>query len=66
MPFEFENWAVIALGGIPNKVQVGDMGVDGRIGAAYSLTIAQPFKAGICRPQTSKVPSGTKEPFCRP
>jgi len=25
------NWAVIALGGIPNKVQVGDMGVDGRI-----------------------------------
>jgi hypothetical protein len=31
MPFEFENRAVIALGGIPNKVQVGDMGVDGRI-----------------------------------
>ena len=30
-PFEFENWAVMALGGIPNKVQVGDMGVDGRI-----------------------------------
>lgn len=28
---EFENWAVIALGGIPNKVQVGDMGIDGRI-----------------------------------
>ncbi len=26
---EFENWAVISLGGIPNKVQVGDMGVDG-------------------------------------
>jgi hypothetical protein len=25
-PFEFENWDVIALGGIPNKVQVGDMG----------------------------------------
>ena len=30
-PFEFENWAIIALGGIPNKVQVGDMGIDGRI-----------------------------------
>jgi len=26
-PFEFENWAVIALGGIPNKMQVGDMGI---------------------------------------
>lgn len=30
-PFEFENWAIIALGGIPNKAQVGDMGIDGRI-----------------------------------
>jgi site-specific DNA-methyltransferase (adenine-specific) len=30
-PFEFENWAVIALGGIKNTVQVGDMGIDGRI-----------------------------------
>jgi len=30
-PFEFENWAVIAVGGIPNKAQVGDMGIDGRI-----------------------------------
>lgn len=29
--FEFENWAVIALGGIPNKAKVGDMGIDGRI-----------------------------------
>jgi DNA modification methylase len=30
-PFEFENWAVIAVGGTPNRVQVGDMGIDGRI-----------------------------------
>jgi DNA modification methylase len=29
--FEFENWAVIALGGTPNKAQVGDMGLDGKI-----------------------------------
>jgi len=29
--FEFENWAVVALGGIPNKVQIGDLGIDGRI-----------------------------------
>jgi len=26
-PFEFENWAVIALGGIPKNAQAGDMGV---------------------------------------
>lgn len=30
-PFEFENWAVIAIGGVPNAAQVGDMGIDGRI-----------------------------------
>ena len=30
-PFEFENWAVIAIGGIPNKAQTGDGGIDGRI-----------------------------------
>jgi Restriction endonuclease len=41
-PFEFENWAVIALGGIPNKAQVGDMGIDGRI---YPVS-AMPAKDG--------------------
>jgi hypothetical protein len=29
--FEFENWAVVALGGIPNRVKVGDLGIDGRL-----------------------------------
>lgn len=29
--FEFENWAIVALGGIPNKVKVGDYGIDGRL-----------------------------------
>ena len=41
-PFEFENWAVIALGGIPNRAQVGDMGIDGRI---YPVS-AMPRKSG--------------------
>lgn len=36
-PFEFENWAVIALGGVQNVVQVGDMGIDGRIYPASAL-----------------------------
>ncbi|HZU33470.1 MAG TPA: DNA methyltransferase [Candidatus Angelobacter sp.] len=30
-PFEFENWAVIAISGTPNKAKVGDMGIDGRL-----------------------------------
>jgi DNA modification methylase len=42
-PFEFENWAVIALGGIANKVQVGDMGLDGRI---YPVSVVPTVKAG--------------------
>jgi hypothetical protein len=29
--FEFQNWACIALGGIPNKVKVGDYGIDGKL-----------------------------------
>lgn len=29
-PFEFQNWAVVALGGIPNKRKTGDKGIDGR------------------------------------
>jgi site-specific DNA-methyltransferase (adenine-specific) len=40
-PFEFENWAVIALGGIKNKVQVGDMGIDGKIYPAHSTPAAK-------------------------
>ncbi len=41
-PFEFENWAVIALGGTTNKAQVGDMGIDGKL---YPVS-AIPEKSG--------------------
>jgi DNA modification methylase len=45
-PFEFENWAVIALGGIPNKAQVGDMGIDGRIYPVSSMPTRSGKSAG--------------------
>jgi hypothetical protein len=45
-PFEFENWAVIALGGIPNKVQVGDMGIDGRIFPVSASATPRPKQDG--------------------
>jgi hypothetical protein len=45
-PFEFENWAVIALGGIPNKVQVGDMGIDGCIFPVSSSATPRKKQAG--------------------
>lgn len=41
-PFEFQNWAVVALGGIPNRVKVGDYGIDGRL---YLADIAKEEKA---------------------
>jgi hypothetical protein len=41
---KLENWAVIALGGIPNKTQVGDMGIDGRI---YPVSAAPKKREGV-------------------
>lgn len=41
-PFEFENWAVIALGGIGNKVQTGDMGLDGRLYPLSAIPATKP------------------------
>jgi hypothetical protein len=60
----FENWAVIALGGIPNKVQVGDMGVDGRIFPVFDNSPA--IYGWVHGLESSQVPSGMKEMFCRP
>ena len=48
-PFEFENWAVIPLGGVPNATQVGDMGIDGRICPASAL----PVKKKMAKAQLS-------------
>jgi hypothetical protein len=59
---EFENWAVIALGGIPNKVQVGNMG--SRI---FPVSDNSPAIYGwVHGSATSPVLSGTKEIVCRP
>lgn len=46
-PFEFENWAVIALGGIKNKAQVGDMGIDGRIYPTHSMPVTKADHLGF-------------------
>ena len=54
-PFEFENRAVIALGGIPNKVQVGDMGVDGRIFPVFDNSPAIYGWGACARPPSSPV-----------
>ena len=58
-PFEFENWAVIALGGIPNKAQVGDMGIDGRIFPVGS----KPYDAETKTGQTASMFAGDWYPI---
>ena len=63
-PFEFENWAVIALGGIPKKVQVGDMGVGSRIFPVFDNSPA--ICGWVHGSESSLVPLGTKEFVCRP
>ncbi|MBE2228235.1 MAG: restriction endonuclease [Ignavibacteria bacterium] len=43
-PFEFQNWAVIALGGIPNQIKVGDYGIDGKL---YPVEIEKGKQEGL-------------------
>ena len=45
-PFEFENWAVIAIGGVPNKAKVGDHGIDGRIYPVSAMPARRGASAG--------------------
>ena len=40
-PFEFQNWAINALGGIPSAKKVGDMGIDGYIYPAEDVSFAK-------------------------
>jgi DNA modification methylase len=41
--FEFQNWACIALGGIPNKRKSGDFGIDGKL---YPVELEKKKHAG--------------------
>src|SRR5208282_2269437 len=61
------------LSPLPKRLKSHPMGEEqSPVGAAYSLTIAQPFKAGIHRAQSSKSRQGRKvlahghHIFCRP
>ena len=37
-PFEFQNWAINALGGMPSRVKSRDMGIDGRLYPVEDIT----------------------------
>ncbi len=49
-PFEFENWAINALGGTKNLAQVGDMGIDGRIFPVSAAPTGARQKSGETAP----------------
>ena len=36
--FEFQNWVINALGGVPNKIKVRDMGIDGKLYPIEDIT----------------------------
>jgi DNA modification methylase len=42
--FEFQNWAVNALGGIASKMKSRDMGIDGKL---YPIELQKPKKEGL-------------------
>jgi DNA modification methylase len=42
--FEFQNWACIALGGIPNRRKSGDFGIDGKLYAIQNEKQKKPGK----------------------
>jgi len=50
-PFEFENWAVIALGGMKKKTQVGDKGIDGRIFPVSAMSNVREAGSDEFRPE---------------
>lgn len=58
-------WAVIALGGIPNKAQVGDMGIDGRIfpvaATPRRARRPAPLESGAAVQSGAGVPAGQAE-----
>lgn len=61
LPFEFEHWAVVALGGIKNKTQVGDKGIDGRIFPVTALNSAPVVKASELQSEERFYPLQVKQ-----
>jgi len=45
-PFEFENWIIFQFGGIANKKQVGDFGMDGHMRDGTPIQVKRSSKIG--------------------
>ena len=60
-PFEFENWAVIAIGGIRNRMRGRDQGIDGRLFPVSALDSVQRPKSDELDLQEKFVPIQVKQ-----
>ncbi|NQS98620.1 MAG: site-specific DNA-methyltransferase [candidate division Zixibacteria bacterium] len=60
-PFEFQNWAINALGGIPSAKKVGDMGIDGYIYPAEDVSMAKNEGSDLFGELDKRIPVQVKQ-----
>ena len=64
-PFEFQNWAVNALGGIPSASKVGDMGIDGYIYPVEDVEMKKEEGKDLFGELDRRIPVQVKQHRCR-
>jgi len=60
-PFEFQNWAVNALGGVPSAKKVGDMGIDGYIYPVEEVAIEKKEGMDLFGEMDKRIPVQVKQ-----
>jgi hypothetical protein len=60
-PFEFQNWAINALGGVPSAKKVGDMGIDGYVYPAEDVSLAKKEGADLFGEMDKRIPVQVKQ-----
>ncbi len=64
-PFEFQNWAINALGGIPSARKVGDMGIDGYIYPVVDVSIRKEEGSDLFGEMDKRIPVQVKQTKAR-
>jgi hypothetical protein len=66
-PFEFQNWAINALGGISSAKKVGDMGIDGYVYPAEDVSLTKKEGSDLFGEMDKRIPVQVKQhPARRP
>ena len=64
-PFEFQNWAINALGGIPSARKVGDMGIDGYIYPVIDVSLKKEEGEDLFGEMDKRIPVQVKQTRAR-